>query len=157
MRKISRYTWLSFCLACGVAQAQTTPLAVVQQYMQAWNQHNSTQAGSFFADNVSYYDASVGKPVNGKQQATQQVIKTFVEAVPDLHWSMTSAPVYNGNTIAFQWRFTGTNNGVWAGAPATHKKISFEGVSFIRVSQGKITYQGDYYDSKTLADQLSVK
>ncbi|WP_338111601.1 ester cyclase [Rosenbergiella australiborealis] len=64
----------------------------------------------------------MGKPVVGKQQATHDVVKTFVDAVPDLRWEMTSKPVYNGDTIAFQWRFTGINDGAWAGTPATHKK-----------------------------------
>ncbi|MBT0723851.1 ester cyclase [Rosenbergiella sp. S61] len=154
MGQFGTYSLLTLCLASGLSYAQTTPLTVVTQYMQAWNQHDSTKAGTFFAEKVSYYDASVGEPVIGKQQATQQVVKAFVDAVPDLHWVMTSKPVYNGDTIAFQWRFTGTNDGAWAGTPATHKKIHFDGVSFIKVSQGKITYQGDYYDSKKLSDQL---
>ena len=154
MRKFGVYSLFTLGLISGLSHADTTPLAVVTQYMQAWNRHDSDQAGTYFADKVSYYDASVGEPVVGKQQATQQVVKTFVDAVPDLRWVMTSKPVYNGDTIAFQWRFTGTNDGAWAGTPATHKKISFDGVSFIKVSQGKITYQGDYYDSKKLSDQL---
>lgn len=154
MRKFRAYTLFTLCLTSGLSYAEATPLTVVTQYMQAWNQHDSNKAGTYFADKVSYYDASVGEPVVGKQQATQQVVKTFVDAVPDLRWVMTSKPVYNGDTIAFQWRFSGTNDGEWAGTPATHKKISFDGVSFIKVSQGKITYQGDYYDSKKLSDQL---
>ena len=37
---------------------------------------------------------------------------------------------------------------------ATGKPLSFEGVSFIRIKDGKIAYQGDYYDALGFNKQL---
>ncbi|MCY1549424.1 hypothetical protein D9M68_855890 [compost metagenome] len=51
--------------------------------------------------------------------------------------------------------FSGTNSGAWSTeTPATGKPLSFEGASFIRIEDGKITYQGDYYDALGFNKQL---
>ena len=82
-------------------------------------------------------------------------IGLFVGAVPDLTWKMTSAPIVSPDGIAFQWEFAGTNTGAWsAETPATGKPLKFEGVSFVRVKDGKIVYQGDYYDALGFNKQL---
>ncbi len=146
---------ISLTLSSFSVLAEESPQSVVTHYIAAWNGHSAAQASRYLANDVVYYDAATGSPVKGKDKAEKDVIGAFIRAVPDLQWKMTSAPVYNKDTVAFQWEFSGTNSGEWAGAPATHNKIKFEGVSFIRVSDGKITYQGDYYDSKKLDAELA--
>ncbi len=78
----------------------------------------------------------------------------FIQGVPDLQWKMVGEPVWNKTTVSFEWVFSGHNTGNWAGSPPTGKAIQFSGVSFIKLKQGKITYQGDYYDSATLSREL---
>ena len=39
--------------------------SVVKHYLVAWNAHDIEKAGSFFAEDGTYYDASVGTPVVG--------------------------------------------------------------------------------------------
>ncbi|GAA0491861.1 MULTISPECIES: ester cyclase [Tatumella] len=141
-------TTLQNCSAAG------SPQQIVKAYMAAWNQHHAHQAASYFAPQGVYYDASVGKPVTGRSAAEQQVIAPFMQGVPDLKWQMTGQPVENNSAIAFEWVFSGHNTGNWSGSPATGKEVRFTGVSFIRLKQGKIIWQGDYYDSATLSREL---
>ncbi|NIF46449.1 ester cyclase [Enterobacter sp. Ap-1006] len=148
---------LSLFFFSTLALAESAPLSVVKNYMAAWNAHQAGQAAQYLASDMVYYDAAVGTPVEGKEKAEKEVIGAFIKAVPDLHWQMTSEPVYNHDTIAFRWTFTGTNSGEWGGSPATNNPIKFEGVSFIKVSHGKITWQGDYYDSKKLDEELKPR
>jgi len=155
--KSIRIAALSLALISSGVMAEASPEAVVTRYMAAWNAHNASQAAQYLAKDVVYYDAATGSPVKGKERAEKEVIGAFIRAVPDLQWKMTSKPVFNQDTIAFQWQFTGKNSGEWAGAPATNNDIKFEGVSFIRVSDGKIAWQGDYYDSKKLEAELQAK
>lgn len=145
---------LSLTLISSAVMAEASPQSVVSSYMAAWNAHDASQAARYLAKDVVYYDAATGSPVKGKESAEKEVIGAFIRAVPDLQWKMTSQPVYNQDTIAFQWQFSGKNSGEWAGAPATNNNIKFEGVSFIKVVDGKITWQGDYYDSKKLEAEL---
>lgn len=123
--------------------------------MAAWNAHDADQAATFLAEDAVYFDATVGTPQNGKAAARDNVIKVFVGAVPDLKWEMTSAPIASADGIVFQWKFSGTNSGDWsAETKVTGKPLSFEGVSFIRIKDGKIAYQGGYYDALGFNKQL---
>ena len=138
-----------------VAHAAVPPKQVVESYMKAWNQHNPNQAASYFAKDGVFYDAAVGTPQKGQEAARDNVISVFINAVPNLKWEMTSTPIESKDGISFQWRFTGDNTGAWSqDTPATNKPINFEGVSFVRVKNDKIVYQGDYYDAATLNKQL---
>ncbi|HWK68677.1 MAG TPA: ester cyclase [Rhizobiaceae bacterium] len=131
--------------------------AVVEAYLAAWNAHDSAKAASHFADNVVYYDASVGKPVEGREAAKSGVIDNFLKAVPDAKWTMRGAPVVQGDRISFEWEFSGTNTGPWAdGTAATGKKFSFTGASMFTIKDGKIAAQSDYYDALGFYKQLGL-
>jgi steroid delta-isomerase-like uncharacterized protein len=141
--------------AAGLAQAADSSKAVIDGYMAAWNAHDAEKASSFFAEDGVYFDATVGTPQKGRIAARDNVIKVFLDAVPDAKWEMTSTPIVSNDGIAFQWKFSGTNSGAWSPeTPATNKPLSFEGVSFVRVNDGKIAYQGDYYDALGFNKQL---
>jgi steroid delta-isomerase-like uncharacterized protein len=141
--------------AAGLAQAADSSKAVIDGYMAAWNAHDAEKASSFFAEDGVYFDATVGTPQKGRIAARDNVIKVFLDAVPDAKWEMTSTPIVSKDGIAFQWKFSGTNSGAWSPeTPATNKPLSFEGVSFVRVNDGKIAYQGDYYDALGFNKQL---
>ena len=88
-------------------------------------------------------------------QRVTRVIKLFVTAAPDLTWKMRSEPIESSNGIAFEWTFAGTNTGAWGpDTPATGKPFSFNGVTFMRVKNGKIVTQSDYYDGLGFQKQL---
>ena len=131
--------------------------AVVQAYLAAWNAHDSAKAAGFFADNVVYYDASVGKPIEGRDAAKTGVIDNFLTAVPDAVWTMKGEPVVQGDRVAFEWEFSGTNTGPWGdGTAATGKHFSFTGASVFSVKDGKIATQSDYYDALGFYKQLGL-
>jgi steroid delta-isomerase-like uncharacterized protein len=131
--------------------------AVVQAYLAAWNAHDSAKAAGFFADNVVYYDASVGKPIEGRDAAKTGVIDNFLTAVPDAVWTMKGAPVVEGDRVAFEWEFAGNNTGPWGdGTAATGKHFSFTGASVFSVKDGKIVSQSDYYDALGFYKQLGL-
>ena len=132
-----------------------TPRQVADAYVAAWNAHDPDAAAALMADDVTYLDATVGEPQKVREAARDKVIKLFVTAAPDLTWKMTSEPIESANGIAYEWTFAGTNTGAWGpDSPATNKSFSFNGVTFMRVENGKITYQGDYYDSLGFQKQL---
>lgn len=139
------------------AWAQDKPQATVEAYLAAWNAHDSAKAAAHFADNVVYYDASVGKPVEGKDAAKSGVIDNFLNAVPDAVWKMKGAPVVQDDRVSFEWEFSGTNTGDWAdGTKATGKKFSFTGASMFSVKDGKFATQSDYYDALGFYKQLGL-
>ena len=134
-----------------------SPLALVDAYMAAWNAHDAEQAARFMTDDVEYYDASTPAPQKGRSNAQQNVIQAFLTAAPDCRWTRSGEPVVGKDGIAFQWTFQGTNTGPWAdGTKATGKPFTFNGLTLIRVRDGKIAYQGDYYDAYGFFKQLGL-
>ena len=154
MMKTLKIAVLSLVMFSGLSMAASTSLSTVKEYMAAWNAHNAPLAAQYLANDVVYYDAAAGEPVNGRENAEKEVIGAFIKAVPDLTWKMIGKPVYDEDTVAFRWEFSGKNSGEWAGSPATNNPIKFEGVSYIHVKAGKIIWQGDYYDAKKLDEEL---
>lgn len=134
------------------------PVAVVDQYMAGWNAHDAARAATSFADDVTYYDATVGVPVVGRDSAQKLVIQAFITAAPDCAWIRDSTPPIVGpDGIAFTWTFSGTNTGPLSdGTKATGKKFSFKGATLVRLKGDKIAYQGDYYDAYSFLKQLGL-
>ena len=62
-----------------------------------------------------------------------------------------------GDHVAFEWEFSGTNTGPWGdGTAATGKPFAFTGASMFTVKDGKIAAQSDYYDALGFYKQLGL-
>jgi steroid delta-isomerase-like uncharacterized protein len=130
---------------------------VVAAYVAAWNAHDSTKAAAYLAEDVSYYDASIGTPVIGREAAKTGVIDNFLTAAPDAAWTIKGTPVSDGSHVAFEWEFSGTNTGPWSdGTAATGKPFAFTGASMFAVKDGHIVSQSDYYDALGFYKQLGL-
>ena len=142
-------------LMSGFASAAEMSAAeVAKGYLAAWNAKDVEKAASFYADDVEYFDVTLGEAHKGRDSA-REVVQVFTTAAPDLKWEMKGDPIVSEDGIAFQWTFSGTNTGAWGpDTPATNKPFSFDGVTFMRVKDGKIVYQGDYYDGYGFGKQL---
>lgn len=158
-----RRQFLAFSAVTAAALATVPSLAaesadaVVKAYVEAWNAHDSAKAAGYFADKVVYFDASVGKPIEGRDAAKTGVIDNFLNAAPDAAWKIKGEPVVQGDRVAFEWEFSGTNTGAWAdGTAATGKKFAFAGASVFDVKDGKIVSQSDYYDALGFFKQLGL-
>lgn len=148
---------LALVPAATMAHAAEDALAVADAYRAAWNAHDAAAAAAFFTDDVTYFDASVGTPVTGRDEARTKVIEAFLNAAPDAKWDSRGEAFASGDSVAFEWTFAGTNTGAWAdGTAATGKPFSFIGATVMRLKDGKIAYQGDYYDALGFYKQLGL-
>jgi steroid delta-isomerase-like uncharacterized protein len=143
--------------AAWAGEAETVKL--VEDYMAAWNAHDAAKAAAFFAPDGEFFDAAVGKPQTGPADIQANVIQSYLTAVPDLVWEREKEPIVDkdGAGIAFQWTFMGTNTGPWSdGTEATGNPFRISGVTFMRIKDGKIAYEGDYYDALGFYQQLGL-
>ncbi len=149
---------LTGCATKPVEHKPSEKVGVLDNYLAAWNNHDATRAASFFTDDVEYFDANVGESQHGKDNARVHVVEAFLKAVPDAVWQRDpSEPIIGADGVAFSWTFGGTNTGDWSdGTKATGKKFSVRGASLIRFRNGKIAYQGDYYDAYRFLKQLGL-
>ena len=102
-----------------------TPRQVAEAWLAAWNAHDADAAAALMADDVTYFDVTVGEPQKGRDAARDKVIMLFVTAAPDLTWKVTGEPIESANGIAYEFTFTGTNTGAWGpDTPATGKPLA---------------------------------
>jgi steroid delta-isomerase-like uncharacterized protein len=142
-------------VASCVRTREPSTVEVAKRYVAAWNAREAEQAARFLADDVYYLDVTVGEPQHGRDGTRENVIRLFMTAAPDLKWQMNGEPIVSDGGTAFEWTFSGTNTGPWGPhTPATNRPFRFDGVTFLRVKDDKITYQGDYYDGYAFHKQL---
>lgn len=58
--------------------------------------------------------------------------------------------------VMVRWTFYGTQQGEFAGLPATQRQVSYTGVNIFRIADGKIVEIWDLLDSLSLWQQLGV-
>ena len=61
-----------------------------------------------------------------------------------------------GDKLVKHWNFSGTHTGVFFGIPATGKKVSLDGVTLVRMSNGKIAEERDFFDNYEFMMQLGL-
>ena len=61
-----------------------------------------------------------------------------------------------GNKLVKHWNFKGTHTGDFFGIPPTGKKVDLQGVTLVRMQDGKIAEEQDFFDSVTLMQQLGL-
>ena len=61
-----------------------------------------------------------------------------------------------GNKIVKHWNFKGTHDGDFFGIPATGKKVDLSGVTLVKMRNGKIAQEQDFFDSMALMQQLGL-
>ncbi|GAA5177029.1 hypothetical protein GCM10025771_13430 [Niveibacterium umoris] len=152
------------------AQAASDPLSVVKAYMKSWSALAekrgvsdmditavANETAQFLDADVEYLDSTVGTPQFGIVVARDNVIKPFLSSFPNARWEMVGAPKVSGDTVEFDWRFTGNNYGPYIVDPTCPGKgdpLDLPGHSKIVVKGGVITYQNDAYNDKTIPEQL---
>lgn len=61
-----------------------------------------------------------------------------------------------GDKLVKHWNFKGTHTGLFFGIPATGKKVDIDGVTLVRMSNGKIAEERDFFDNLEFSQQLGL-
>ena len=128
--------------------------ALLDAYLQAWNNHDGDKVASFMAQDVLVFDSLLGNLSHGRAEAQANVIGMYLRAVPDGRWELRGEPVLSGSGFSYEWTLTGVNLGNWATyLRGKGQKINFKGITIVRLKDGKIAYQANYFDTNALATQ----
>ena len=61
-----------------------------------------------------------------------------------------------GDKLVKYWNFKGTHTGDFFGIPATGKSVSLDGTTLVRMSNGKIAEERDFFDNLDFMTQLGL-
>jgi steroid delta-isomerase-like uncharacterized protein len=110
------------------------------------------------ADELVQADFIELDPLPGQRQGREglkEVIAMMRAGFPDLHW-VVDETVAAGDKVVSRFKWTGTQQGVFLGIPATHKAVTVCGVVIDRLSAGKMADSRILMDTFGLMQQLGV-
>lgn len=92
--------------------------------------------------------------VVGPEPFLERVYRPFLAAFPDLHIAIEDT-LGDEDDIAVRWYATGSHTGEpFLGIPASGRRISLRGITWIRYRDGRMVEGWDCWDTAALAGQL---
>jgi steroid delta-isomerase-like uncharacterized protein len=113
---------------------------------QDWETYNQLHSKDFVAHQEKY---------SGNLAEDLQSAKNWRLSFPDLKYTV-DREIAEGDFVAVQYTFRGTNTGPWRGFPATAKPVERSGVVIFQIVEGKIVQEWVAYDGLTIYRQLGL-
>lgn len=126
----------------------------LEEFIAAWDDLDPEAISSLFVEGGTYLDPYL------KEEATGEEIRAYVEEIgevfPDFRFDWHRTLTTSEGVAAVEWTIYGTHTGAFGSIPPTGNTVSVPGVSIISFSDEGITAQRDYWDRRTLIEQLGL-
>lgn len=111
-------------------------VAVVRRWFEeVWNQRRAEAITELLGDeSVCHGDEG---PIRGAEEFTQRLYNPFVAAFPDLRINL-DGEVEQGDQVVVRWTAVGTHSGDGLGFPPTGQPVTFQGITWVQVRDGKL-------------------
>lgn len=133
-------------------------MKVAQDIMRAINEKDMGAFKRLHADGVTAWNPFNPEPSKGLEAHTKEM-EGLWRAFPDLKVEATRI-FGEGDWLCAEYAFTGTHKGPLTGPtgeiPATGKSLRMEVLGVMKVVNGKITEEKDFFDTATMAKQLGL-
>ncbi|WP_348264423.1 ester cyclase [Telmatobacter sp. DSM 110680] len=122
-------------------------------YDEVWNQRNSATIDEMFASSGKSHGFPEPDSVLIGPGHFKTLHATFCGAFPDLHFVLDDI-ICEGNRVAVRWTTTMTHLGDNLGFPASRKKASLSGSSFLIFENGVIIEGWNFMEMNGLLESL---
>ena len=124
-------------------------IALVRRWFEeAWNQRSEKVIDELMTpESICYADDG---PMKGPAEFRARQYLPFLAAFPDLRVVVEDI-IGQEDQVVVRWSATGTHSGDGLGLPPTHRPVTFRGLSWIRVRNGKF-HEG--WQSSNIPEQL---
>jgi steroid delta-isomerase-like uncharacterized protein len=147
-------------LAHSSARAPLTPeqnnAIAVQFFDSVWNKGDFSVLDTLIAPDADDHSTVGGKVKTEKGSASFRAIVTmFRSAMPDIKLTVEDE-IYAEDKVVHRWHLTGTDTGGMMGRPPTGQKLTFNGITTVRMKDGKIVERWANVDELGLLQQLGI-
>ncbi len=122
-------------------------------FERVWNQKSEAAIDRMFHPDGKCYGFPKPDAVLTSPEDFKVIHRSFCGAFPDLHIEIEEL-VAEGDVVAVRWQITMTHRGDHLGIPASGKRASLSGASFIIVKGAQITEGWNYMDLQAMLMQL---
>ena len=130
--------------------------AIARRFFQeVWNNGNLAVADELLAPNIIFHLPGKPEEVIGDRESYKQVVINSRTAFPDLQEEVEDM-IAEGDKVVARWMWRGTHLGEWHDHPPTGKKITYGGITILRMVDGRIVEDWFYSDLLGLREQLGM-
>jgi steroid delta-isomerase-like uncharacterized protein len=122
----------------------TTSDPILQTALAAWRQGNFVEVVDQFNDQFTFTDHALGLDFKDKERLTEFLVK-IRERFPDSERRDNSI-FSSGDHVISEWTLTATQAEPFLGGRLRKVPICVQGISVVRIKNGKISQWSDYYD-----------
>jgi steroid delta-isomerase-like uncharacterized protein len=123
------------------------------RWIQAFNERDwATEAAYRTPDFVAHMS---GSPEPLDNDGWSAFMAQFTEALPDSQISV-QASLAERDVVASRWTITGTHRGTFQGVPATGRLVTFTGIDFSRIVDGKVAEHWAQFDLVAVLQQIGA-
>jgi len=129
--------------------------AIVRRiYEEVWNKRRIELLDDLISPSHALQSPNVSSSEIGPGLYRREVLKWF-KAFPDIRFTIEDI-VGEYDKIVVAWTLSGTHDGEFMDIPATHKKVSVDGVTIHHVADGKIIDSFANWDALSVTKQLET-
>ena len=135
--------------------SEANKLLVRRWFEQVWNQKSEAAIDEMFSLQGKSHGFPEADAVLVGPEAFKGVHRSFCGAFPDLHVDVEEV-VTEGDRAAVRWRVSMTHLGDHLGFPASGKKETMAGATFVTIKGSQITEGWNYMDLQALMQKLQT-
>jgi steroid delta-isomerase-like uncharacterized protein len=127
---------------------------VVRQFFEAFDRHDTERMDQLVSStNYSFHFSGI-PPMDWNGH--KQFIVSVTNAFPDVHHDIVDMVAEGEDKVAVRFDATGTHKGEFQGIPPTSKKVSFGGMNFFTIINGKVAEEWVIVDTMGLMQQIGA-
>ena len=129
----------------------------IKMYSQLWD--DILNKGEIDLINTKYFDTNIELITNPENVVGiadfKAYYQTFLTGFSEIDFTIVDI-FGQDNKIMKHWNFKGKHTGDFFGIPATGKSVDIDGVTLVKMQNGKITQEQDFMDNLTFMSQLGI-
>jgi uncharacterized protein len=148
---------LFIATSCSGPEKDTTVEDNIKKYTQVWDEIMNKGKTEMFND--SNFTTNVVMHVSPKDlvgiDSAKAYYSNFLTGFSNIQFIINDV-FGQGNKLVKHWTFKGTHTGLFFGIPATGKAVNIEGTTLVRMENGKIAEEKDFFDNLEFSQQLGL-
>lgn len=129
----------------------------IKMYSNVWDEIiNNGKLDLFNEDNFDTNITLIMNPENVVGiEATKEFYSNYITGFSNIEFTIVDI-FGQGDKLVKHWNFKGTHSGDFFGIPATGKSVDIDGTTLVKMENGKITQEQDFFNNMVFLQQLGI-
>ena len=129
----------------------------IKMYSNVWDEIiNNGKLDLFNEDNFDSNITLIMEPENVVGiEATKEFYSNYITGFSNIEFTIVDI-FGQGDKLVKHWNFKGTHSGDFFGIPATGKSVDIDGTTLVKMENGKIAQDQDFFNNMVFLQQLGI-